>query len=395
MRPSVALVDGRIKNRSARWYEVMLQCPCFDYQQRFLNDVPDTRIEELDTWATMRPVWSPDSKHIATVAGAGLVVWDAASGEQLLHEPLDLIPAGGVMAWSPDGSRIVASGSSYPLGDDKQAQTDSGSDLLLLDSEGGPLFSLVGQTGAVFNLAWSPDGTRVAAAGHELRIWDAQQGNLLVDVSTFASDAAWSPDGRRIAVAELNAEQNASLLGLRDSASGELLASHGPSEHLHFILVDWSTDGAYVIGLAWNMQRQNDGRVTPVGSTLLAWDGSERTSPIKVFESDDVFAAMDFSPDGRFVVLPIEGGLHVYAGAGRRVASLLPGFPLPMRGPVTDDTFFIEKVAWSPDGQGIVATGLSLGNLLKDIQPAALVWDLTLIPEGPVRAFIHAGDLDL
>ncbi len=299
------------------------------------------------------------------------------------------------MAWSPDGSRIVASGSNYPFGNGEQGQIDAVRKLLLLDSDGILLFPLIGPTGDVFTLAWSPDGTRVAAAGHELLIWDAQLGNLLVDVSTFASDAAWSPDGRRIAVAEINAEQSATLLTLRDAASGELIASHGPSEHLHYFLVDWSTDGAYVISLAFNIRLQNDGRVTPTGSTLLAWDGSEKSSPIKVFESEDVFTAMDFSPDGSFVVLPIEGGLHVYAGTWRRAASLLPDFPLPMRGPITGDRYFIEKVSWSPDGRRIVATGLSLGNSLDEIQPAALVWDLTLVPEGPVRAFIHAGDLDL
>lgn len=395
----IGQVEGRKINNSTRWYEVLLHCPCFDFKRRTLHSVPDTRIEGPDAlqWNQMQPIWSPDSKRIATVVAAGLFVWDAKSGERLVHEPVGLSHLTRTLAWSPDGTRIVAS-SSGPLSYEDQAQGDPRHNLLILDNSGNTLLPLTGHSGAVFQLDWSPDSTRIAAAGEDLHIWDARQGKLLLDIGAPASDAAWSPDGQYIASAELNAEQEPFVLSLRDAVTGRLLASSGSVKNLHMFKVTWAPDGTRIISLALHTPRQNDRRFRITGSSLLTWDGSERNPPETFFETDDAFTDMDWSPDGRFLVFPLRGGvsiLQLYRVYGsdetfsRTVASLLPEKNLPKRGFGTGDEYFIERVAWSPDGQRIVATGISMGKTLDETRMSALVWDLTLTSTEPTRAFIH------
>src|SRR5438874_3110567 len=67
-----------------------------------------------------------------------------------------------------------------------------------------PLKVYRGHVGAVLNIAWSPDGTRLAAGGHDatIQIWDALTGKLLMIYRGHSNEVlgmAWSPDGTRIA----------------------------------------------------------------------------------------------------------------------------------------------------------------------------------------------------
>ncbi|MCX6101269.1 MAG: hypothetical protein NTV92_07595 [Candidatus Bipolaricaulota bacterium] len=62
---------------------------------------------------------------------------------------------------------------------------------------------LTGHLGAVYSIAWSPDGTRIATASSDgtARIWDAQTGNQLLILEQGTESRwgiAWSPDGTRV-----------------------------------------------------------------------------------------------------------------------------------------------------------------------------------------------------
>lgn len=115
--------------------------------------------------------WSPDGKEIASVSRNGeLRVWDASAGSTLwsYHGPLfqaDAALASAPVAWSPDGARIAFA---YPFAGTQLFDATSGKVLYSHQS----LESGLG----IFCLAWSPDGTKIIAggqnsAGAPVQVW--------------------------------------------------------------------------------------------------------------------------------------------------------------------------------------------------------------------------------
>lgn len=159
------------------------------------------------------PVWSPDGKRIAFGSsrdGGSLVVIDADGGS-----PRTLGPWANGVRWSPDGTRIVAAGS-----------TASGE---------GPVVVVDVATGATTRLAeqgtqaaWSPDGTKVAftltdgTGPSRIAIVDAA-GDAPARASEPGSWPTWSPDGTTIAFAAddglrvMGADGSGSQLVVRDA----------------------------------------------------------------------------------------------------------------------------------------------------------------------------------
>ena len=259
-------------------------------------------------------------------------------------------------------------------------------------ASGAPL--TVDRKSGVLHVAWSHDGTRVSlTAGDELRIWDAQRDDTLLIIETFATSVAWSPDDRRLALIEYDDEDESNKLRLRDALGGAVLASPDMDANTYFGRVAWAPDGVRIAYAIFNViERENDsGLIT--SSALNIWDGSDRNPPVPLFQSQDWISDLDWSPDSRFLVASIRGGVQVLdAGDGHIVASLIPELKR-YSGEREEAIYLIEHVDWSPDGRRIAASGISSGMGLSEMRSAALVWDLTLIPEGPTRAFIHSSNL--
>ncbi|MDE0330178.1 MAG: hypothetical protein OXI78_13995 [Anaerolineaceae bacterium] len=387
-------VEGRELEGSTLWYEVQLDCPCFDFERNSLRDMPDTKDPERAILYDFHLYWAPDSQRIATVARDGLHVWDADSGERLLHETLDLFNPSS-MAWSPDGSRIAAGGGFHFAheGGEHVTQVEPERSLLLIDVDGRSPQPIGGQAGGVWGLAWSHDGTRIATVGETLRILDAHQGDTLLDLEARGMHLPWSPDDRHIALIEYSVDPEISMLRLRDAADGTVIASFEGDSGTHFSDVAWAPDGERLAYTSYTVvEREGDhGLVT--GSELHVRDAFGENPPQTLLTTSDWILNFDWSPDGRFIVLPLQGGIHILdARDGRRIASLAPE-SVPNYGQWPEGHFMLNSMDWSPDGKRIVASGMELGESLGEIQPAALVWDLTLIPEGPTRGFIHSGQL--
>ena len=157
--------------------------------------------------------FSPDGTRLVTSTGGGtrLTFWDARTGKQLLEaeglKPQTIVKS---LVYSNDGTRLAGIVGEPALGG-KQ-------DVVVWDAASGKkLFTLKGHAGYFVNVAFSPDGKRLATvtdrvtekgllpvdgAGNELKLWDAATGNELMTLKDLGRNTArylaFDLDGTRL-----------------------------------------------------------------------------------------------------------------------------------------------------------------------------------------------------
>jgi WD40 repeat protein/serine/threonine protein kinase len=243
--------------------------------------------------------WSPSfvGQHIASACGNSLLgsehdvqIWDANSGRHILTFTGHGAPVHAV-AWSPDGTRIVsgdeyaqvqlwvaAKGSiigtysghkgtisslSWSLDGTRVASASADTTVQVWSAEDGTLLFALAHTSPVNAVAWSPDGTRIASASgsvfspkgeHDVRIWDAATGKLILTYHGHAEPVAtlaWSPDGTRIASASNGSDKTVHLWDAATGATTYIYRGH----MLAVNAVAWSPSGKYLASAS------NDGTV--------------------------------------------------------------------------------------------------------------------------------------
>jgi WD40 repeat protein/basic membrane lipoprotein Med (substrate-binding protein (PBP1-ABC) superfamily) len=234
--------------------------------------------------------YSPDGQILATASLDGTVkLWNAASGEQLRTLLVDQNGAHEV-AFSPDGRWLAAAGSvrlrlwetstwtqlrSWTAGsgqavyavdfspDSKRVAVGLSTGAAVI-GEIGPdglmnTIEISAHKGSLWDLAFSPDGTRLVTAGADgaARVWDVESSKEVFSLHGHHLDvmgAAYSPDGNLIGTASLDG-----FLRLWDAAQGgEVLAVSGTG----FAVPGMGIQGP--IGLAFS----------PDGKTLAATSGT-------------------------------------------------------------------------------------------------------------------------
>jgi eukaryotic-like serine/threonine-protein kinase len=135
---------------------------------------------------------SPDAKQYALCGADATKVWDVASGRETLtlagHN-------GGVknVAFSPDGKRIATA-------------SDDGTVKVWDTTRGTLIHTLKGHNEVVNGVAFSPDSKRIATASDDgtAKVWDAATGQETLTLNEHTGavrGVAFSPDGMRIATA--------------------------------------------------------------------------------------------------------------------------------------------------------------------------------------------------
>ena len=261
---------------------------------------PRGRGDEEDTRGV---AWSPDGRLIAGSGEGTARVWDAETGT-VRHTLLGHTGFVFGVAWSPDSSRLVTGGSDgttkvWEIGPEGVQERWS---LSAQESKSG-----------IVGVAFSPDGSRVMAGDANLsavRVWDlgptgdAEWANL---PAPGYPGAEFMPDGRRVVTSswEGGVEQNAEApraVTIWDLQTGREIRTIGPpTDYFGFGRYDVSPDGSSIaLG----------GRSEPEGfggaSAARAWDASTGEELWRIGHVEDV-NEVAFSPDGEYVARELEG----------------------------------------------------------------------------------------
>lgn len=293
-----------------------------------------------------------DGKHFATGFENGTVaMWDFGARRRLWSVPAHTEKIDG-MAFSPDGTRVAAV---------SWDQT-----LKVFDASSGSVLLTIGPTGHRLRcVEFSPSGEQIAAACYRAgnsaaaKVWDAYSGSLQLELrgDTGSTEAiAYSPDGQRIITGSVDG-----TVKLWNAANGADLRTHVA----HNGVVDavaFSPDGD---------QFASGGQ----DRTIRIWD-VEGGQEVARYRTGSGVAWLSYSQDGRNIASFGGGRIKVWeSGSSTEAMTLRHG------GTVKDCGF-------SPDGQRIASCGtdgivriweLATGKLLRvlrghEAEVTSLAW---------------------
>ena len=311
-----------------------------------------------------------------------LDLWNAGSGARLWSQPAGEITA---EAWlSPDGRRVAAASI--------HGTTQ------LWDVQGGPPIPLAPLDG-IHDLAFSPDGVRVATGDHQgARLWDSVSGKPLTEVLGSGEDTQsveFSPDGRLLATASATEEDG--FARVWDSATGQpvtpILEAHSEVYGARFspdskqlVIVSGVVTGRWITYSSMQVWDVKSGQLlsepltaaTPVEGAEFAPDGRHLVSvaggTTRLWElregadaglllGDGQASEAHLSPDGRIAV--------TYEGGAARLWDARDGRALSSSLAESADT---RELHFTRDGAVLIGVAEAHNSVLG-AQDRVLAWD--------------------
>jgi WD40 repeat protein/serine/threonine protein kinase len=224
------------------------------------------------------------------------------------------------VAFSPDGTRVAS------VGDDQLVKVWD-------VPTGHESFTLKGHTAPLFGVAFSPDGKKIASAGQDqtLKLWDAssQLETLTLKGHTgTVYGVAFSPDGKRIASASED-----KTVRLWDAKTGfETLTLKGHTREVHGVA--FSPDGSHIASASRDR-------------TVVLWDSASGLKTLTLNGHSDGVFAVAFSPDGS----------HAASASYDRTVKVWSATTGQETLTFREHSGSVNCVAFSPDGSCIASAG--------------------------------------
>jgi WD40 repeat protein len=312
--------------------------------------------------------WSPDGRQLAAASVSGqLGLYDTTRGQATRVIEQAHADGGDAVAWRPDGQALATAGR-------------DGTWRLWNPTEGTQLLQQDAGARWPEHLAWSPtsiDTTRhwlALGAGNVVSFWN-ESGQPVGEPIKFprtVAEVAWLPDGKTLAVATstgvswrnpATGEETRSftakdsILNMAISPSAKWLITGNQDASVHI----WNTENkvemhmrgfaAKVRQLAWH--RGSRWLATGGGPTAAVWDcsgrGPEGRTPTLLEWHTDQISALQYQPQGDWLASGArDGGVAIWSPTQRQ--NMITGGKLSSG---------VTRVAWSPDGSQLAATGES------------------------------------
>jgi len=266
--------------------------------------------------------------------------WQAerALGQAVLEYRLQLVMAGltgdiYAVAWSPDGTRIAA--------------TSSDSTSIVWDGRTGErLATLLGHEGDVFNLSWSPSGEAIATASEDgtARIWDATTGEELFTLSGHqgpVNAVVWSSSGDRVVTVSDDATAR-----VWDMVTGKellVLTHEAPTMAAAWSPAAWSPVG-------------NQVAVGDLSGEVVVWDGETGEQLVSLDGHAGAVNDVSWAPSAdRIATASDDHTARVWdASTGEALQEL------------TGHKYEVWRARWSPAGDRLVTTALDASTQVWD-----------------------------